>query len=381
MIRASNEEKLMIQIMSTQVNNIITRNGELFVPDLIEDAILKCVLNPLNSVVKAGSDLKDTFSPLDHAVTADYSNSLVVDAYSLYYMRRNIFIPRIALRDITMNSELQKFPEEISVLDIGTGTGAVVIGLLEMFLHPPFNGINIHVDAIDASQACLDRLQCHLDASGLSKFEVKLSVQNVCDVKAIDGFLANSKNYKIIFLANLFNELSHEQSCLLLHSLSAHLTEKGLIVIASAQRDFIKELQPLLVKQAIQDGLGVYYPCPRFDESTHDCWIWREHNYTCKSIRTKQGQFILPAAREQLVATWLILCKEDLSIFDDFRSSQPNWDWGVFRIRGKTSTEKNCEICTENGRKLLPPQKDIITRGAIVGCEGEPPKIQRFINI
>ena len=159
----------MPQVTYPQVNSIITRSGELFIPDVIEDAILNSIVNDLAIVRKTGDALKQLFSPKNHAVTINYDSSAVIDAYSLYYMRRNTLIPRIAIRDIVMNRSLQAFPNELKVLDIGSGTGAVVIGLLEMFLHPPFNKINIHVNAVDASQACLDRLRHHLKEAGLSK--------------------------------------------------------------------------------------------------------------------------------------------------------------------------------------------------------------------
>ncbi|MCK4252597.1 class I SAM-dependent methyltransferase, partial [candidate division WOR-3 bacterium] len=213
------------------------------------------------------------FSPLNQAVTVDYNRPEIVDAYSLYYLRRNALIPRIAIRDMTLNQRLQSFPEELRVLDLGSGTGAVTLGLLDMFLHPPFNTISIHVDAFDGSIACLNRLKQHKEASGLSSFSVNPVALDIRNVALLDTLLNDYGSYDLIFAANIFNELEHTESCEILRCLSKHLADNAVIVIANAQRDFIKELHPLLVTEAHNNGLSVYYPCPTHDTSAHDCWF------------------------------------------------------------------------------------------------------------
>jgi len=371
----------MPQITYPQVWNLITRNDRLFIPDAIEDAVLNCLTQDIGLVKQTGTELKNAFSPLDHAVTLDYDRPEVVDAYSLYYLRRNTLIPRIAMRDIVLNRNLQVFPEKIRVLDMGSGTGAVTIGLLEMFLHPPFNTIDIHVDALDISASSLDRLRYHQKESGLSKFSVNTVIRDLYDITSLDTYLTSSGSYDLIFAANVFNELEHNQSCAVLRCLSRHLADKAVIIIANAQRDFIKELQPLLVTEAYKNGLFVYYPCPSYDASEHDCWFWREHDYDCRKLRTKSGHFILPTHRDQLVATWLILCNRQFTIFDDFKNSYPHLEWGVFRIWGKDSQTCTCEVCTSQGRKLTGPQKNSYKRGAIVGCCGDPLEVQQYFEL
>lgn len=371
----------MPEVTYTQVRDIITKNNRLFIPDAIEDAILNCIAQDIGTVKQTGDEIIEAFSPVDHAVTLEYDRPEVVDAYSLYYMRRNTLIPRIAIRDIVLNNNLQTFPEQMKILDIGSGTGAVTIGLLEMFLHPPLNTIDIHVDAIDVSKASLERLRCHLKESGLSGFSVNTVVQDIRDVASLESFLATLGPYNLIFAANVFNELEHSQSCDILCCLSKYLADTAVIVIANAQRDFIKELQSLLVTEAYNNGLFVYYPCPMYDTSEHDCWFWREHDYSCRRVRTKSGQFILPSHRDQLVDTWLILCNRQLSIFDDFRSNYPHLEWGVFQIRGKDSRNSMCEVCTGHGRIILGHQQESYKRGAIVGYESNPLRIRHYIEL
>ena len=371
----------MLQITYSQVWSRITKNDRLFIPGVIENAILSCLTQDLQTIKQAGEELQRAFSPRDQAVTIDYNRPEIVDAYSLYYLRRNALIPRIAVLDMTLNQSLQPFPEELRVLDLGSGTGAVTLGLLEMFLHPPFNTISIHIDAFDGSIACLNRLQQHKVAAGLSSFSVNSIVHDVRNVALLDSLLSDCGSYDWIFAANLFNELEHTESCSILSCLSKHLADNAVIVIANAQRDFIKELQPLLVTEAHNNALSVYYPCPAHDTLVHDCWFWCEHNYDCNRLRQKGGQFISSNHRDQLVATWLILRNKQLTIFDDFRLMYPDLEWGVFRIKGNDSRSSNCEVCTSQGRKEIGPQAQPFKRGAVVGCCPDTFQVQQYIEL
>ena len=372
----------MPQITCSQVWSIIARNNRLFIPDVIEHAILQCLSEDIQTIKQAGEELKEVFEPVDRAITIDYNRPEIVDAYSLYYLRRNTLIARIAIRDMTLNQSLQSFPEELRVLDLGSGTGAVTLGLLEMFLHPPFNTISIHVDALDGSTACLNRLEQHKEASGLSSFSVDTLTQDIRNVALLDTLLNGRGSYDLIFAANLFNELEHAESCEILRCLSKHLADNAVIVIANAQRDFIKELQPLLVTEAHSNGLSVYYPCPTYDTSAHVCWFWRNHDYDCNRLRRKSGQFILSSHRDQLVATWLILCNKQLTIFDDFKLRHPDLEWGVFRfMKGDDSRSSDCVVCTSQGRKQIGPQAESYKRGAIVGCSGDQFQVQQYIEL
>jgi len=373
----------MPQITQLQVWNIIARNNHLFIPDVIEDAILSCLTEDIQTIEEAGEKLKEAFALLDRAATIDYDRPEIVDAYSLYYLRRNSLIPRIAIRDMALNHSLQSFPEKVRVLDLGSGTGAVALGLLEMFLHPPFNTINIHVDAIDRSEACLKRLGQHLKAAKLSNFSVNTMSFDISDVDSLDMLLTSRGLYNLIFVANLFNEIKeHAKSCEVLHCLSKHLADKAVIVIANAQRDFIKKLQPLLVAESHRSGLSVYYPCPAHAPLTNECWFWRQHDYDCRRLRQKSRRFILGSYRDQLVALWLILCNKPLSIFDDYKLQYSNLDWGVFRFKqGDDSRYSDCEVCTSQGIRQIGPQAMSVKRGAIVGCSANPFQVQQYVEL
>ncbi len=369
-----------MQITYGQVWAVISRNNRLFIPDCIEKAVLNSLTNGLSIIKQAGDVLQETYKPVDRAITLDYDRCDFVDAYSLYYLRRNSLIPRIALRDLALNHGTALLPQTMRVLDLGCGTGAVTLGLLEMFLHPPFDTVQVHVDAVDVSEASLERLKCHLKEAGLSGFSVDTTPLDLNQLAEFDDFLASHGPYDLVFAANIFNELEHTHSCGLLASLSKHLARKAAITIANAQRDFIKELQPLLVTAASQNGLNVYYPCPISDMQRHDCWFWREHEYDCNRLRSKGGQFILSNHREQLVATWLILCNGEYSIFDNFKIAYPDLEWGTFRIRGKDSRLSECEVCTSHGRRVLGTQANSLKRGSIVGLAKDTFEVKQYFE-
>ncbi|OBW62926.1 MAG: hypothetical protein A9183_00690 [Dehalococcoides mccartyi] len=374
----------MPHITPHQVWSVIAKNNRLFVPQSIEKAILDCIGDPIDAVKKAGEELITTFNIYDKAINLNYDQTSIVDAYSLYYLRRNSLIPRIAIRDMVLNHNLQAFPDQLHVLDLGSGTGAVTLGLLDMFLYYPFNQINITVDAVDISPLSLARLKQLQAAAGLSRFQVNTDAIDLNDVSFLDGVLYLNEPYDLIFVANVFNELEHQKSCEVLACLSKHLTDSSTIVIANAQRDFIKNLQPLLINEAHNDGLYVYYPCPpnlANNSIAHQCWFWREHDYDCNRLRTKGGQFISGNYRDELVATWLILSNKPYSIFDDFITQYPDLEWGTFRIWGKDSRVDNCQVCTNHGTKFLGKQENIYKRGSLVGCSGNPLQIQQYIEL
>ena len=259
------------------------------------------------------------------------------------------------------------------ILDLGCGTGAVTLGFLEMFSHPPLNGIKIEIDAIDISSPSLNRLKQLVDTLNFSGFQINTIQMDLRDISTLEKYLSCNAPYDIVFAANVLNELEHVQSIELIKSISQHLTNMAFIVIASAAKDFIKKkLQQMLITDANNRGLFVYYPCPSYSSSnsSHKCWFWRAHEYKYKTLRKKDGRIIPPGRfREQLVATWLILSNQQLTIYDDFKSSYPELEWGVFGIRGSDSRIHRCEICTGKVEYFLAFKHVTIKEGWLRGFQ------------
>ena len=287
----------MTTITLAQLEQIIFQNGELFIPDAIENAIISKITQELGSINDAGEELAVAYEPDDNILSAEYDKPEVVDAYSLFYLRRNVLIPRIAMRDILVNQKTRNLPDRMRILDLGCGTGAVTLGFLEMFSHPPLNGIKIEIDAIDISSPSLNRLKQLVDTLNFSGFQINTIQMDLRDISTLEKYLSCNAPYNIVFAANVLNELEHVQSIELIKSISQHLTNMAFIVIASAAKDFIKKkLQQMLITDANNRGLFVYYPCPSYSSSnsSHKCWFWRAHEYKYKTLRKKDGRIIPP---------------------------------------------------------------------------------------
>lgn len=158
-----------------QINSAILQNGELFIPTRLEQAIQESIESDYENVVKAGEELRQVFDPVKAKISVDYSRPDIIDAYTLFYTRRNSLIPRIALRDLLLNSAFLKLGPGIQVLDLGAGTGAVTLGILDLFTLPIGKGLTVSIHALDSSQACLGRLNKLVRLTGLPTKSVRTS--------------------------------------------------------------------------------------------------------------------------------------------------------------------------------------------------------------
>lgn len=356
----------------TDISKIIFRNGVLFIPRCIDHAIEQTVENDADDVNTAGEELMETYGPLYAPIKFDYDRSAVIDAYSVFYTRRNVIIPRIALRDIVLNSKLQNFPPRIRVLDLGSGTGAIVLGLIELFQHTPLNGVSVEIDAVDISSKILTRLKRLLQAARLMPRSIVTINQDITDTVSLTRKLVNRGKYDFIFAANLFGELTNQEAVKILKCIVPLLSDKGMIFIINPPKDPFIKMMPELIEKATQANLTVYYPCPpNKSHSCDECWFWREYEYD-KGILKVKGRLMSGGYREQLIASWLIFSKKPYTIYDDFITQYPNLDWGPFSIFGSDSTTCDSEVCISSGiRNRLRVGKSI-KRGSIIGGAGEP---------
>lgn len=364
-----------------QISQIIFRNKQLFVPDCVERAIVQTVENSVDLIKQAGEELIDTYGSLDEPIKFNYSRSDIVDAYSLFYTRRNVLIPRITLRDLVLNPNFRKFPTQIRVLDIGSGTGAIVLGLLEMFDHPPLNSIGVQVDAIDISELMLVRLKQLLEAAQLAPQSIETMTLDLRNTDALGSKLDSRGKYDFIFAGNVFGELAYDEATNILKCITEHLSSRGVITIVDAQRDYVKKMLPVLIKEASQLGLSVYYPCPpNRVHSCGQCWFWREYEYSHKILKV-QGKILIGSYREQLVAHWLILSSKAYSIYDDFVEQHPDLEWGPLSIYGSDSRYCDSQVCTSKEIKNWLRVGKSYKRGSIVGGAGDPFQITQYFEL
>lgn len=371
----------MPQVTLADISKIIFRNSHLFIPRCIERAIEQTVENNADTISQAGEELMDTYGSKYAPIKFDYDSSASVDAYSIFYTRRNVIIPRIALRDIVLNSKLQIFPPRIRVLDLGSGTGAVVLGLLEMFRHTPLKSIAVEIDVVDISSKMLIRLKRLLQAAGLTPRSIVTINQDITDTDNLTRKLVNRGKYDFIFAANLFGELTNQEAVTILKCIVPRLSGKGMIFIVNAPKDPFIGMIPELIEKATEENLTVYYPCPPNKScSCGWCWFWREHEYD-RGVLKVEGRIISGRYREQLAASWLIFSKKPYTIYDDFITQYPNLDWGPFSIFGQDSATCDSQVCISSGIKNRLRVGKSIKRGSIVGGAGEPFRIARHYKL
>ncbi|MFH1087434.1 MAG: class I SAM-dependent methyltransferase [Chloroflexota bacterium] len=362
-----------------QINTLLP-NGQVSIPPRLEKAIQDSIGTDYETVLKAGEELRLAFDPVGQRITVDYTRPEIVDAYTLFYTRRNTLIPLVAMRDLLLNRTFLSLGPRIRMLDLGAGTGAVTIGMLDLFTQPFCRGLTLTVDALDSSQPCLERLKLLQRLAGLHSSAVNTSLVDFNRPTVLEKTLGQS-SYDLIFAANVFNELDHEKSLDVLRCLPNHLAKLGAIVVVNAQKDYVKELMPKMAALAQSEGLHVYYPCPPgITPSEFKCWFWREHQYQCKQLRVS-GRLVVSRHREQLVANWLVLVKQPCSIYDSFMERFQNLDWGVLSVYGDDSRTCDCPVCTSSGIKNIGKQDRLYKRGSIVGGLGEPFRVVEYVEL
>jgi SAM-dependent methyltransferase len=366
-------------ITTNDIRSIIYQNNQLFIPDAIESAIMS-TFKEKELIESVGIKLLTAYREMDKPIRFDYSENGVPDAYALFYTRRNTLVPRIAFRDLLLNPHFHQLPPEIRVLDLGSGTGAVILGLLDMFAHAPLNKIAVHIHAVDISRPMLDKLEELVRSTQFNPKSLKTTVLDLRDITQLQSVLRSSGKFDFIFAANIFAELDQTEAVNVLTSVAPYLNNDGAIVIVDAQRNHGKFMLPVLIPAAHNVGLNVYYPCPPSkSHSCGQCWFWREDAYSYNPIII-EGRPIGERYREQLVAHWLILTKNGCSIYDDFMQGQ-NLDWGPISFFGEDSINNDSQVCTPKEIKNHLRVGKECKRGSIVGGSGNPFKITQYFEL
>lgn len=256
-----------------QIENRIFKDGVLTLPESVREGIKKCLISSTSEIAEAKTYLcnaykKDFWSPPD----VRYESDATIDAYTIYYLPRNFFIPRIAFRDLSVCRKAVQFNKVIRILDIGSGTGAVSLGIFKLFYKGPYK---IHLCALDASESALKRQKCILKASGL-RFEGDefwFKPIDLSDISEVDKDLSKRDPWDIIISANFMTELNSTVQKELVSILAKNLSKNGSIIIAEPAQDRGKRVLSDISKLAKDSGLTVYYPCAKDKTCTkYQCW-------------------------------------------------------------------------------------------------------------
>ena len=223
--------------------------------------------------------------------------------------------------------------------------------------------------ALDSCAEALDRQRSLIEKAGFLSKQVHWHEKDLCDIDSCMKLVRKEGPYYLIFLANCLTELKQDVAVNLVRRLPEILADNGAIIIAEAQRTYIKKLIKILADTAGSWGLHIYYPCPASGCPYSWCWVWRYHKYKFPSIKVN-GHPLQEEPRDELISSWLILTRQKVSIYDIFSKKRPDLLWGP--ISKSTGTQR----CVCHGNRELPFKMDdnvsaSYKRGNIVGLSSE----------
>lgn len=322
-----------MHITTEIIDNMVKMKERYYVPGNISGAIERCLENDDASIItSACSCLCEKFNEYvgsNQPADINYTDTLTLDAYTANYLCRNMFIPSIALRDLAYHPQFQNLPTSLKVLDLGSGTGAVTLGLLSMFSRRPLSRVSLKIIVVDRCVEALNRQRRIISEAGFDLNQVEFREIDMCNTNHCINTVQEDSPFHLVFLANCLTEMPPDNGRVLLESLPEVLDDNGAIIIAEPPRDYTLGLIKTISANANNIGLKVYYPCPtnRCPHTNYTfCWVWRYHEYEVPDIMVN-GQ-PLEHSREELVAGWLILTKQNISIYDTFKERRPDLSWG-----------------------------------------------------
>lgn len=349
----------MAKITPDIIKNIIVKDGNLYVPESICKAVGSCIVSDFATIQKEGARLKELYESYQRKmepIEISYVGDATIDAYSIYYLPRNTLVPKIALLCCAYHPAFQNLPKRLRVLDLGSGTGGVVIGLLDLFHNDPFSKISLDITAVDLSPDSLQRQRQLVNCVGLSDSMWRRIEADLTDPEDYRPKLWSGAPYDMVFAANIFTELDEPATDALLQNVAPLLAQNGILVNVEATREYTGRQLIHITKNSKELGLNIYYPCPPdFPCPKPKCWMWRKDRFECPNISVGNKPIETTPVQK---AYWLILCKKPCSIYDVLRQKNPKLSWGVAARIGKERTDENkreqdYEICTVNGLKSI----------------------------
>ncbi len=274
-------------------------------------------------------------------------------AYQLYYMTANLLKIHIPLNDIA-RSGCFKNKKQIRVLDIGSGTGTMILGLLAWLEAQNSSDIpELDITGMDHSGAALQELRKNLLQYRNRSIEIK--------IHNLQTPISSAETYDLIIAGNVLNELDADSRKQLIKSLRGLINPGGFVIcIEPALKNTSRVL--LEFRDAwIADGGFVYSPCltrkpcPALNHPDN----WCHHD-----VPWNRPPFIeyidesVGLIKKSLKFTYMILSGSDVHYLDhagegrDFRN--------VFRAVSELMHEKGryrAFLCNDSGRILFEKNK------------------------
>ena len=310
-------------------------------------------------------------------LASDYLRSREIrEAYMLYYMTTNILKIIPPLRELSY-SGIFKQASPLRILDLGTGTGAAIWGLLSYFLDEKKN-IPLEITLTDSLEENLSETEkfSTFFISRIGHIVPILSFQkfDLRKPKEIPEKIKSSEPFHLITMMNVLNELDEANDSFLLESLMSLLDEQGtVIMIEPATRTQSRRLLRFR-DLAIQKGANVYSPCTR----QAGCPALKKEDDWCHTeMKWKRPPFIkaiddiVGTLRLSLKSTYMILRKDGLTI-----SNAVDTEKNLYRVVSERFDEKGrvrSFFCGENGR-----YEHVINKRDLSEFNGDFTEIERY---
>lgn len=276
------------------IRKLITINDELFVPDRITEAIGQTVVSSVDDISDGIDYLVKQYKQYvthDGPTPVSYSSAATIDAtidaYITHYLPRNTLIPKLLFLTLAYHPAFQNIKNEVNILDLGSGTGSVVLGLLDLFKDQPFSDIKINITSCEISELAIDKQRDLIKYAGYQHGDIQLLCRNVTDTQVYDKDLSKLAPYDYIIGANLLAELSLPDIESLLAKLPSVMAPNAVLLFADPPRTYVDQLK-IFVSKTLRDlGLFCYYPCPpEYECLKSKCqWVWLNFGFICPDIK------------------------------------------------------------------------------------------------
>lgn len=279
-------------------------------------------------------------------------NKEIREAYMLYYMTTNLLKVISPLRELSVSHFFEQH-SPLRILDLGTGTGSAIWGLVSFFLSEniQYPGEIVFTDSLaenllEAENFSRYFFQQFPGASPhltFEKFDLRKPDEIPEKIKA-------SKPYHLIMMMNVVNELDEADDGRLMEMLMSLLDENGAaMIIEPATRAESRRLLRFR-DLAVKFGATVYSPCTRQegcpalikgDDWCHTEVAWERPGFI-KAIDELTGML-----RLSLKYTYFILRKDGITLSDSMTQNN------LYRIVSERFDEKGrvrAYLCGQNGR-------------------------------
>ncbi|MBA7595517.1 hypothetical protein ES703_02481 [subsurface metagenome] len=371
------------------IRKLVLTDNELFVPERITEAIGGLVTSSIEDVSGETSRLVALYKQyvtLDEPTPVDYSNKTTIDAYTINYLPRSTLVPKLLFLSLAYHPAFQTIKDEVNILDLGSGTGGVVLGLLDLFREEPFSRIKANIISCDISAQALDRQDDLCKRAKYKPYNIQYLCRDVADEQTYDRYLSKFAPYDYIIAASLFAELPQKDIAILLSRLPDIMAPNGVFLVADPPRRYVDKLK-IYTSETLRDlGLFVYYPCPPGYKclKTRCQWVWLSFEFECPDIEIN-GDSI--ETTKLLQTTWSIFCRSEYSIYDVLQAMDNELTWGVAVPIGKELSieeKMNYSICTANGprtaihtrkKAFFRTRSEVVQRGSMLGFNNDFSKV------